>query len=76
MPIFNDAYMSAQQPRFPIEGVSFEAFNPDTNQPIERVFPAGAGAPAQYGLVGVARRDGEKSCRGGHAVLAFPGPHA
>jgi len=34
VPIFNDAYMSAPQPCFPIEGVSYEAFNPDTNQPL------------------------------------------
>ena len=41
VPIFNDAYMSAPQPCFPVEGVSFEAYNPDTNQPIEHVFMAG-----------------------------------
>lgn len=68
VPIFNDAYVSAQQPRFPIEGVSFEAFNPDTNQPIERVFLAGWARQASTGLVGVARRDGERAAE---AILAY-----
>jgi ferredoxin/flavodoxin---NADP+ reductase len=68
VPVFNDAYMSAPQPRFPIEGVSYEAFNPDTNQPIERVFLAGWARQASTGLVGVARRDGERAA---DAVLQF-----
>jgi len=68
VPIFNDAYMSAPQPRFPIEGVSFEAFNPDTNQPIDRVFLAGWARQASVGLVGVARRDGERAAV---AILQF-----
>jgi ferredoxin--NADP+ reductase len=68
VPIFNDAYMSAPQPCFPIEGVSYEAFNPDTNQPIDRVFLAGWARQASTGLVGVARRDGERAAE---AVLQF-----
>jgi ferredoxin--NADP+ reductase len=68
VPIFNDAYVSAPQPRFPIEGISFEAFNLDTNQPIERVFLAGWARQASTGLVGVARRDGERAAE---ALLAY-----
>jgi len=68
VPIFNDAYMSAPKPHFPVEGVSFEAFNPDNNQPIERVFLAGWARQASTGLVGVARRDGERAAE---AVLQF-----
>ncbi|MGA2489744.1 MAG: FAD-dependent oxidoreductase [Anaerolineales bacterium] len=68
VPTFNDAYMSAPQPRFPVEGVSYEAFNPNTNQPIERVFLAGWARQASTGLVGVARRDGERAAE---AVLQF-----
>lgn len=68
VPIFNDAYVSAPQPHFPVEGVSFEAFNPDTDQPIERVFLAGWARQASTGLVGVARRDGERAAQ---AVLQF-----
>jgi ferredoxin--NADP+ reductase len=68
VPIINDAYVSAEQPRFPIEGISFEAFNPDTDQPIERVFLAGWARQASTGLVGVARRDGERAAE---ALLAY-----
>jgi ferredoxin--NADP+ reductase len=68
VPIFNDAYLSAPQPRFPVEGTSYEAFDPDTNQPIERVFLAGWARLASTGLVGVAHRDGERAAE---AVLQF-----
>ena len=64
VPIFNDAYVSAPQPRFPVGGVSFEAFNPDNEQPIEHVFLAGWARQASVGLVGVARRDGERAAEG------------
>lgn len=68
VPIFNDAYVSSPQPRFPVEGISYEAFNPDTGQPIERVFLAGWARQASTGLVGVARRDGERAAE---AVLTY-----
>jgi len=68
VPVFNDAYVSAPQPRFPVDGLSFEAFNPDTNQPIERVFLAGWARQASTGLVGYARRDGEMAAQ---AVLQY-----
>ncbi|MGB8213032.1 MAG: FAD-dependent oxidoreductase [Anaerolineales bacterium] len=74
VPIFNDAYMSAPQPRFPIEGVSYEAFNPDTNRPIERVFLAGWARQASTGLVGVARRDGERAAEAVLQFLSSQGP--
>ncbi len=74
VPIFNDAYMSAPQPRFPIEGVSYEAFNPDNNRPIERVFLAGWARQASTGLVGVARRDGERAAEAVLQYLHSQGP--
>jgi ferredoxin/flavodoxin---NADP+ reductase len=68
VPIFNDAYMAVPQPRFPVDGTSYEACNPDNNQPIERVFLAGWARLASTGLVGVARRDGERAAQ---AMLTF-----
>jgi ferredoxin/flavodoxin---NADP+ reductase len=70
VPIFNDAYVAAPQPRFPVAGISFEAFNPDVDQPIERVFLAGWARQASVGLVGVAHRDGERAAE---AILAYLG---
>ena len=68
IPTFNEAYVADTQPRFPVEGISFEAFNPDTNQPIPKVFLAGWARQASTGLVGYARKDGEMAV---HAVLAY-----
>lgn len=74
VPIFNDAYISSPQPRFPVDGVSYEAFNPDNNQPIERVFLAGWARQPSTGLVGVARRDGEKAAEAVMQYLSAQGP--
>ncbi len=68
IPIYNDAYVTSKTPRFPVEGISFEAFNPDTNQPIDRVFLSGWARQASTGLVGYARKDGEMAAL---AVLQF-----
>ena len=68
VPIYNDAYVTAPQPRFPVGEVSYEAFDPDNEQPIEGVFLAGWARQASVGLVGVARRDGERAAE---AVLAY-----
>jgi ferredoxin--NADP+ reductase len=68
VPIYNDAYMTVKVPRFPVDNLSYEAFNPDSNQPMERVFLAGWARQASTGLVGYARRDGENAAE---AVLAY-----
>jgi ferredoxin--NADP+ reductase len=68
VPVFNDAYMTVREPRFPVGGLSYEAYNPDTNQPIERVFLAGWARQASTGLVGYARKDGEMAA---DAVLQY-----
>lgn len=53
-------------PRFPVQGFSYEAYDPDLGKPVERVFVAGWSREASSGLVGVARKDGES---GAQAVL-------
>jgi ferredoxin--NADP+ reductase len=68
VPIYNDAYMTVKEPRFPVDNLSYEAFDPDSNQPIEGVFLAGWARQASTGLVGYARRDGENAAE---AVLAY-----
>jgi ferredoxin--NADP+ reductase len=68
IPVYNDAYTTVKEPRFPVGGLSYEAFNPDTNQSIERVFLAGWARQASTGLVGYARRDGEMAA---DAVLQY-----
>jgi ferredoxin/flavodoxin---NADP+ reductase len=68
IPVYNDTYMTLKEPCFPVDGLSYEAFNPDTNQPIGRVFLAGWARQASTGLVGYARRDGENAAE---AMLAY-----
>ncbi|HEX7621105.1 MAG TPA: FAD-dependent oxidoreductase [Anaerolineales bacterium] len=68
VPIYNDAYVTVKEPRFPVDNLSYEAFNPDTNRPIERVFLAGWARQASTGLVGYARKDGENAAE---VVLSF-----
>ncbi len=55
-------------PRFPVDGISYEAFDPGDGQPIADVFVAGWSRKASDGLVGVARKDGTM---GAQAVLQY-----
>jgi ferredoxin--NADP+ reductase len=68
MPITGDAYVVVPQPRFPVDGISYEAFDVDASVPMEKVFLAGWARQASTGLVGVARRDGENAAR---AVMQY-----
>jgi ferredoxin--NADP+ reductase len=51
-----------------VQGNSYEAYDPEAEKPIERVFVAGWSREASSGLVGVARKDGEN---GAQAVLQY-----
>jgi ferredoxin/flavodoxin---NADP+ reductase len=68
LPVRWNAFVKNPEPRFPVDGVSYEAHDPELGRPIERVFVAGWSREASSGLVGVARKDGE---RGARAVLAY-----
>jgi ferredoxin--NADP+ reductase len=45
-------------PEFPVDGVSYEAYDPLTHHPVPGIFLAGWARRASTGLVGVARKDG------------------
>ena len=68
LPVRWNEYVKNPVPRFPVNGVSYEAFNPDLDIPVDRVFIAGWSREASNGLVGVARKDGEN---GAQAVLQY-----
>jgi ferredoxin--NADP+ reductase len=68
LPVRNNAFVKHPVPSYPVDGLSFEAYDPDLNRPIDRVFVAGWSREASSGLVGVARKDGENGSR---AVLDF-----
>lgn len=58
LPVEWNEFVKNEQPRFPVDGVSFEAFNPQTGKPIEGIFVGGWSRKASDGLVGYARKDG------------------
>jgi ferredoxin--NADP+ reductase len=68
LPIFGDAYSINPDPGFPVEGISYEAFDNDVGASIRGVFLAGWARQASNGLVGVARKDGENAAK---AVLQY-----
>ncbi len=63
-----NAYVKHPNPLYPVEALSFEAYDPDLNRPVDRVFVAGWSREASSGLVGVARKDGENGAR---AILEY-----
>ncbi|HBG74048.1 MAG: hypothetical protein A2X25_08380 [Chloroflexi bacterium GWB2_49_20] len=68
LPTYGDAYSINEHPAFPIDGVSYEAYDNDADAPIKAVFLSGWARQASTGLVGVARKDGENAAR---AVLQY-----
>jgi ferredoxin--NADP+ reductase len=68
LPVEWNEFIKHPQPRFPVDGNSYEAHDPQTGQPLDGVFVAGWARKASYGLVGMARKDGEFGAR---AVLEY-----
>ncbi|MBE0410636.1 MAG: FAD-dependent oxidoreductase [Anaerolineales bacterium] len=59
LPVRWNEFVKNPDPDFPVNGLSYEAYNPDSARPIDRVFVSGWAREASSGLVGVARKDGE-----------------
>ena len=68
LPVEKNEFMKNPNPRFPIEGVSYESFDPISNLPIDDVFLAGWARKASDGLVGIARKDGVNAAQ---SILAY-----
>jgi ferredoxin--NADP+ reductase len=68
LPVKGYTYQMCDEPIFPIEGISYEAYDPETGCTVQSVFLAGWSRQASTGLVGIARRDG---VNGAKAVLQF-----
>lgn len=68
LPIQWNEFVKNPQPAYPVDGISYEAFDPQAGKAIEGVFVAGWSREASSGLVGVARKDGEN---GAKAVLQY-----
>jgi ferredoxin--NADP+ reductase len=63
LPVESSEFVKDPVPRFPLEGRSYEAFDPATAEPIADVFMGGWSRNASSGLVGLARKDGINAAR-------------
>ena len=68
LPVKRSEFVKSPSPLYPVDGLSYEAFDPHTGQAIPGVFVAGWSREASSGLVGVARKDGEN---GAKAILGY-----
>jgi ferredoxin--NADP+ reductase len=68
LPVRSNSFVKNPRPSFPIAGLSYEAFDPATVQPMPGLFMAGWSREASTGLVGAARKDGTN---GAQAVLQY-----
>jgi ferredoxin--NADP+ reductase len=63
LPSNSNEFYKSPSPRYPIEGLSYEAFDPNTSTLIPDVFVGGWARQASVGLVGVARKDGTNASK-------------
>ncbi len=68
LPVDHGNYATTPTPRFPVDGISYEVYNPDLCAACEDVFVGGWARKANEGIVGLARKDAERAAR---AVLAY-----
>ena len=68
LPVTANGYDKNLHPLFPVDGVSYEAYDRKAQKAIEGIFVAGWSREASKGLVGVARRDGTMAA---HAILQY-----
>jgi ferredoxin--NADP+ reductase len=68
LPVADGNYVTSSQPRFPVDGISYEVYKPDLCARCEDIFVSGWARKASEGIVGLARKDAE---RGARAVLSY-----
>lgn len=68
LPVRWNEFVKNPEPSYPVDEMSYEAYDPTREQPLEGIFVAGWSREASSGLVGVARKDGEN---GADAILQF-----
>lgn len=68
LPIEWNEFVKNPSPMYPVNDISFEAFDPQTKLPLEGIFVSGWSREASSGLVGLARKDGES---GADAMMSY-----
>ncbi len=68
LPVEWNEFSKNPNPRYPVDGVSYEAYDPAAASPLNDIFVAGWSRQASTGLVGYARKDGTN---GSKAVMQY-----
>src|SRR5512143_1391649 len=63
LPVASNEFVKNPAPRFPVENLSYEVYDPTAKAAIPDVFVGGWSRHASEGLVGVARKDGTNAAR-------------
>jgi ferredoxin--NADP+ reductase len=76
LPVEWNEFVKNPTPKYPIEDLSYEAFDPQADKPIEGVFVGGWSRKASDGLVGYARKDGINASKAVWGYLQTKEPDA
>ncbi|MBG0787689.1 MAG: FAD-dependent oxidoreductase [Anaerolineaceae bacterium] len=68
LPVAHGHFVTTPDPRYPVDGISYEVYNPDLCIECDDIFVSGWARVPGEGIVGLARKDAE---RGAKAVLAY-----
>ena len=68
LPVTRGHFVTTDTPRYPVDGISYEVYNPELCAQCEDIFVSGWARVPGEGIVGLARKDAE---RGARAVLAY-----
>lgn len=68
LPVAHGNFITTSNPRFPVDGISYEVYNEDLCSTCDDVFVSGWARVAGEGVVGLARKDAE---RGARALLKY-----
>ncbi len=70
LPVAHGNFVTTPEPRYPIDGISYEVYNPDLCAQCEDIFVSGWARVASEGIVGLARKDAERGARAISQYLA------
>jgi ferredoxin--NADP+ reductase len=68
LPVTHRHFVTTETPRYPVDDISYEVYNPELCAQCEDIFVSGWARVPGEGIVGLARKDAE---RGAKAVLAY-----
>ena len=68
LPVAHGHFVTTETPRYPVDDISYEVYNPELCAQCEDIFVSGWARVPGEGIVGLARKDAE---RGAKAVLAY-----